>query len=61
MILENGTVRTLDPSLPVARALAIAADRVATVSKGEEAPACRESHEPCWQQNRRGHALITAK
>ncbi len=29
MILENGIVRTLDPSLPVARALAIAGDRVA--------------------------------
>ena len=29
MILENGVVRTLDPSLPVARALAIAGDRVA--------------------------------
>jgi predicted amidohydrolase YtcJ len=29
MILENGTVRTLDPVLPVARALAIAGDRIA--------------------------------
>jgi predicted amidohydrolase YtcJ len=29
MILENGTVRTLDASLPVTRALAIAGDRVA--------------------------------
>jgi predicted amidohydrolase YtcJ len=29
MILENGVIRTLDPSLPVARALAIAGDRVA--------------------------------
>ena len=29
MILENGTVRTLDPSLPVARALAVAGDRIA--------------------------------
>ena len=29
MILENGVVRTMDPALPVARALAIAADRVA--------------------------------
>jgi predicted amidohydrolase YtcJ len=29
MILENGVVRTMDPSLPVARALAIAGDRVA--------------------------------
>ena len=29
MILENGIVRPLDPSLPVARALAIAGDRIA--------------------------------
>ncbi|HEY7206973.1 MAG TPA: amidohydrolase [Gaiellaceae bacterium] len=29
MILENGTIRTLDPSLPLARALAIAGDRIA--------------------------------
>jgi predicted amidohydrolase YtcJ len=29
MILENGTVRTLEPALPVARALAIAGDRIA--------------------------------
>ncbi|MDQ3893845.1 MAG: amidohydrolase [Actinomycetota bacterium] len=29
MILENGIVRTLDPSLPVARGLAIAGDRIA--------------------------------
>ena len=29
MILENGVIRTLDPSLPLARALALAGDRVA--------------------------------
>jgi predicted amidohydrolase YtcJ len=29
MILQNGTIRTLDPSLPEARALAIAGDRIA--------------------------------
>ena len=29
MILENGVIRTLDPSLPIARALAVAGDRVA--------------------------------
>jgi predicted amidohydrolase YtcJ len=29
MILENGVVRTMDPSLPLARALAIAGDRIA--------------------------------
>src|ERR671915_1073851 len=29
MILENGVIRTLDPTLPVARALAVAGERVA--------------------------------
>src|SRR6184192_754262 len=29
MILENGTIRTLDPSLPLARSLAIAGERIA--------------------------------
>ena len=29
MILENGTIRTLDPSLPLARSLAVAGDRIA--------------------------------
>ena len=29
MILENGVIRTMDPALPTARALAIAADRIA--------------------------------
>jgi predicted amidohydrolase YtcJ len=29
MILDNGTIRTLEPSLPLARALAVAGDRIA--------------------------------
>jgi len=41
--------------------LGVAADRVVVVSKGKEAPFCTESNEACWQQNRRGHFLITAK
>lgn len=41
--------------------LGIAADRIAVVSKGKEAPVCTTSDEACWQQNRRGHFLITAK
>jgi len=35
--------------------------RVTVVSKGEEQPFCAEETEACWQQNRRGHFLITAK
>jgi peptidoglycan-associated lipoprotein len=41
--------------------LGIARDRVSVVSKGKEAPFCNESNESCWQQNRRGHFVITAK
>ncbi len=41
--------------------LGIGADRVSIVSKGKESPFCNESNESCWQQNRRGHFIITAK
>jgi len=41
--------------------LGIPADRVLTVSKGEEQPFCQEDTEGCWSQNRRGHFLITGK
>jgi peptidoglycan-associated lipoprotein len=41
--------------------LGVAADRLFVVSKGEESPACFDEHESCWQQNRRGHPVITAK
>lgn len=41
--------------------LGIPADRLASVSKGEEAPFCRDDNETCWAQNRRGYFVITAK
>ena len=41
--------------------LGIAANRVTIVSKGKEQPFCSEGSESCWQQNRRGHFVITAK
>mgnify|MGYP001060665616 CR=1 FL=1 len=41
--------------------LGLASDRVTIVSKGEEQPFCTEENESCWQQNRRGHFIITAK
>ena len=41
--------------------LGVPGDRVVIVSKGKEAPFCTESSESCWQQNRRGHLVITAK
>jgi peptidoglycan-associated lipoprotein len=41
--------------------LGVPGDRIAVVSKGKESPFCTEKNEGCWQQNRRGHFLITAK
>jgi peptidoglycan-associated lipoprotein len=41
--------------------LGIAADRLTIVSKGEEQPFCTDDTEGCWQQNRRGHFIFTAK
>jgi peptidoglycan-associated lipoprotein len=41
--------------------LGVGTDRIQIVSKGKEAPVCTDSNESCWQQNRRGHFVITAK
>jgi peptidoglycan-associated lipoprotein len=41
--------------------LGVPAARVTVVSKGEEQPFCTEEIESCWQQNRRGHFIVTAK
>ena len=41
--------------------LGIGGDRIQIVSKGKEAPVCTDENESCWQQNRRGHFVITAK
>ena len=41
--------------------LGVGGDRLLVVSKGEESPLCFAEHESCWQQNRRGHFIITAK
>ena len=41
--------------------LGVPAGRMTVVSKGKEAPACADENESCWQQNRRGHFVITAK
>jgi peptidoglycan-associated lipoprotein len=41
--------------------LGVGADRVQIVSKGKEQPFCADENEACWQQNRRGHFIITAK
>ncbi len=41
--------------------LGVPASRITVVSKGKEQPVCSGDNEGCWQQNRRGHFLITAK
>jgi len=41
--------------------LGVPGDRIVIVSKGKESPFCSEHNEACWQQNRRGHFIITAK
>ena len=41
--------------------LGVGANRITVVSKGKEQPVCSEESEGCWQQNRRGHFIITAK
>ena len=41
--------------------LGIEASRVKTVSYGRERPFCAQETESCWQENRQGHLVITAK
>ena len=41
--------------------LGVPANRLTVVSKGKEAPFCTEESEACWQQNRRGHFVISGK
>lgn len=36
----------------------IAADRISTISYGEELPLCQEESESCWARNRRVHFVI---
>jgi peptidoglycan-associated lipoprotein len=38
--------------------LGIPADRLSTISYGEEIPVCREHSESCWKQNRRARFVI---
>ncbi len=41
--------------------LGVASDRVKVVSYGKERPFCASDNDTCWQENRRGHVVITAK
>jgi peptidoglycan-associated lipoprotein len=41
--------------------LGVPTTRLTVVSKGKEQPFCTDENESCWQQNRRGHFIITGK
>jgi peptidoglycan-associated lipoprotein len=41
--------------------LGVSANRISTVSYGEEIPACRSQGEDCWQKNRRDRFVMMAK
>lgn len=41
--------------------LAVAPDRVTTISYGEELPLCQEQTESCWERNRRAHFVIVGE
>jgi peptidoglycan-associated lipoprotein len=41
--------------------LGVPTTRLTVLSKGKEQPFCSDDNESCWQQNRRGHFVITAK
>ena len=38
--------------------LGVAADRLSTISYGEEIPVCREQTDSCWRQNRRARFVV---
>lgn len=40
--------------------LGISADRLSTISYGEELPLCKEQNEDCWARNRRAHFVVRA-
>lgn len=42
-------------------ALGAAAERLTTISYGEELPLCREHDEACWQRNRRAHFVVVSE
>jgi peptidoglycan-associated lipoprotein len=41
--------------------LGVPAGRITVISKGKEQPFCSDDGEACWQQNRRGHFVVTGK
>lgn len=42
------------------RTLGITANRLSTISYGEEVPACKEHNEGCWSKNRRARFVVVS-
>ena len=42
-------------------ALGVSADRLTTISYGEELQLCHEHDESCWQKNRRAHFVVVSE
>lgn len=51
--------RRAKSSMKYLNALGIAADRMSTISYGEERPVCKEKNEACWSLNRRGEFKLS--
>lgn len=41
--------------------LGVSSNRIRTISYGEEKPFCMGHSESCWQENRRGHFVLTGR
>jgi peptidoglycan-associated lipoprotein len=41
--------------------LGVGADRLRTISYGEERPVCTDEDDSCWSQNRRAHMIVTGR
>lgn len=39
--------------------LGVDASKISIISFGQEKPSCKEHNETCWQNNRRGHFIVT--
>lgn len=42
-------------------AMGVESSRLSTISYGEERPVCRDSHEGCWQKNRRSDFSVESR
>ncbi len=50
--------RRAEATKRVLAAMGVDDSRISTISYGEERPTCRESHEGCWQNNRRSEFTV---